>query len=181
LTDRFNNPKQKEIDDFFSQFDKISNDFNKSTPEPLTEQTIVFDNGKLHDAEAAVKADLENREKNSNSKKTRMERLSEDKTKDSHALLSKLRAIGTTASEFVMKGSDFVKEKFLIKNTEEGFETGDGGDGTGIMGTKAKRKKHKKYRLNVKKLVKFIVGMGLVCSLGLGIFTLTVIAQATVI
>ena len=148
--------KQKEIDDFFDRFDKISNEFDKNfhsdqVSEPFDHTTRQGISNPDRDAENEDETGT-TRTLKSKTYKTRMERRSE----------SKLQSFISTYQD---KLTSFKKPA-----------TDTGTDGDASM--KKKKKKKYKYTINKKQFFKFLLGVALVITLVLGGLVASIIITA---
>lgn len=170
MTDKFNNDKEKteEIDDFLSRFDEITNEFNKRSntlpqidelQRPVENTTIVESMHMEH-----TKEKEEEKSANTTESASRLDRFSKSKSKAEVAL--------NTSKEKLSS----VKNKLFTKNIADTndttiHETDNGAN----MAKKKKRSRNKKYRLNKKKMLRFILGIVVVLGI-LGVALLASIA-----
>lgn len=148
LGNDFNKDKEREMSDILTEFDKITEGFTKN------EEEIK---------EAAI-SDFLNSADESGTRRTRTERLHEEKEKKrSNNVFS---GISDKLRNFAA-GADSPEGNDADNTTSDRNENTQNTSGT--MATKTKRtKKKKKYRLNVKKLIRNIVLLGIVFVLLIG-------------
>ena len=155
--------KSNEIDDFFAQFDEIAEGFNKDDTvdsDTLKEEAI---------AEFLNSPDAPKR-------KTRSERLAEEKE-----LRKQRNKFSGIASEITAKGevlfskiSRKAKEEFLVdQDSPEDAEN----SASGVTMTGKKRRK-KKYKFNIKKLIRLFACLFIVMVLIVGAYAAVVIIKA---
>lgn len=160
LTDDYNkDDKQKEIDDFFAQFDKISNEFDRSTESstnpPKSEGSYQFEEGN----QATKQNDIPKDSDIKGVRKTRMERLSESKAQPPFASLG--------------AALDTVKNKFSKENNDDSLNVEEP-----MTKNKKNSKKKKKYKLDRKQFSKFVLGLFIILGLLVGGSVIFVIATA---
>jgi len=151
MTDEFDKEdKQKEIDEFFDRFDRISNVFDKSLNRMEEHSTESNQEKNLKDS-GSQEAPLE-QSSELNMNKTRMERLSESKPQN-------------IFTSFNDKLGSSRKEEPSPSTTSGSI---NGSTHTHNEETMAKHKKTKKYNVNKKQLFKFIslVLLGVMVVLG---------------
>ncbi len=162
MSDDYNREKkQREIDEFFAQFDKISEDFNKSTGSgsAVPDETRIYENAhNAQDDESLTP--LEKR------RKTRLERLEEQQSE------SKLGALKGKLRDSADKAGGFVHSKIMTQNDDDFAESG------APMGKKKGRRKHKKYKLNWKKLLRLAIILCLICVIAVAALTFSIISKA---
>jgi len=154
LTDEFDkNDKQKEIDNFFDKFDKISNEFDKSLNSDRSMNSVNDPNNEGNISQAEKPGSDSERSYNSDSAlrtktyKTRMERLTESKPQNFISAYSdKLHAYKKSPEDSADNGENPMREK--------------------------KKRKNYKYTINKKQFAKFLL-----CAFG----ALAVILAGTVI
>lgn len=165
MSDEFNKDKQREIDEFFAQFDKISDDFNKSTnggnASPDTDLGMENSNQQSTDSPNA-----EPRTPLQKSRKTRLERLEEQQSEN------KIAAVKSKLKDTANKFGDLLRSKFMTKNEDKFTEDGV------VMGKKAKRSKHKKYRINWKKVLRLAVILFAIGVIGVAALTISIVSKA---
>lgn len=152
--------KQKEIDDFFAKFDKISNNFDKSMNK--SDQRV---NASSEDPDFKSVGSIQGTDQSPESKssKTRLERLSEGKPQSRRTTMH--GKPGTSNKE------DFPKDVQV-----DGLQEKEQKPGEEPM-RKQKQKKKKKYTINKKQLFKFILFLGLGVCLVLGGIVISIIVQ----
>jgi penicillin-binding protein 1A len=158
LTDDFDkSDKQKEIDDFFAKFDKLSNDFdkslNKSDQNNRAAEQEPVQNSSVTGEEPKISPDPK-------TGKTRLERLSESRPPS--RLTSFEKSKSSKSDDFPQSASDSTAIDTAQKHSEEHM---------------TKRKKKKKYTVNKKQLLKFILFTGLSIFLILGGIVVSVIVR----
>lgn len=152
MTDQFEkdkNDKQKEIEDFFDKFDKISNDFDRN----LNSGKAVYTDGDT-DGKTDSEQEAEGRSLMPKTYKTRMERLSESKPQN-----------------FISAYQD----KLNTNRRNDGEAGAAVADGANSMRETKKKKRHK-YTINKKQFFKFLLGIFGACALILGAMLVFIIA-----
>lgn len=148
------------IEDFFAQFDEISSKLeNKPEAEPTSEN-----NQQPSEVPPVVDAvtDLQ--------QPSRRERLSSDEKADwKSVLMERLILILAVIKGFFLKIGAYT---VLDRNDSESADAGVN------MPRNTKRKKQKKYRLNWKKLLRFVIGLILLMVIAVGAFTASVIIRS---
>ncbi|MEL7654689.1 MAG: transglycosylase domain-containing protein, partial [Bacillota bacterium] len=161
MTDEFDKTdKQKEIDDFFDKFDKISNDFDRSINKAEKSSKVLGEesNAKNSDnSEESVSRSPEQR-----TSKSRLERLSE--SKPNNLFTSKLGS--SKKDDFAQSASVDQMNGDVQRHREEHMAK-----------HKNKNKKKKKYIVNKKQLFKFIMLTFLAIFLVLGGIVVSVIVR----
>jgi len=152
------------IDNFFAQFDKISNKFETKPLEDSMKSKL--------EGKAAIGSSKPKIETDSVSRIERLKNL--NKSNFFSELVNKLTLLLLIIKSFYIR---FASKVFLEKsdeqtNSETGTETG------AAMGRNSKRKKPGKYRVNKSKLLKFILIIFLVFVLIVSAFTISVILKA---
>ena len=183
MDDDFNKEKQKEIDDFFAEFDRISEDFN-SKASLTTPKGEAEEKGGSSDADkskgsytAAMKA-LEDDEAIAERRKTRMDKLAEKQNKSfaNHARTGLKTAANKVGDAASAAGTYFAKR--FAKDEEDAENT----DAEGLVTRKNARNKKKKYKLNRWKVARFVIsGMLLIilaAGIGGGIYVHSIISAA---
>ena len=173
MSDDFKKNNQSDIDAFFAEFDKISNDFTKNTPTDSTppSPSDTPDDRLIQDAEEWYKTPDVPR----SVRKTRSERLAEEKQKrHSHGFGSAAAKITETTGNTAGKVIDTGKAQFFTE--ENASESTHAGAGTAMKNSKTRSKK--KYSLNKKKFAKFVLAIGGALCLLVGFYTVFVIATA---
>jgi len=157
--EKSNDIKENNIDDFFAQFDEISNKFENKPKETQPNEPGITK--ELDDAN--LDSDLI----------TRIERLKSLNENDFFAkVIDKFIVVLIVVKEFFIKfASRFFLEKSELTNNKE---TGAGTS----MARNSKRKKPKKYKINKGKLAKFMAAIILIFVLIIGAFTVSVVLTA---
>ena len=163
MTDEFDQKdKQKEIDDFLDKFDRISNVFDRSLNR-LEQQTNEL-NKEINQKGPESPEENQDQAVEPKIRKTRMERLSESKPQ-----------------KFSTKFSSSKKDVFSQMNTADGSSSASIQAGIEEPMTKHKRKKKKKYTVNVKQLLKFVSLILLGICLVMGGLVVSVIVKTPAI
>lgn len=171
LTDEFEkNDEQKEMEDFFAKFDKISNDFDKSFNMPNKNQ----DSAKITlEEEFDSKLSEDSKTTNVNPveygvNKTRLERLSESKRQNQifSAVNEKMNSVKKRFNN---------NAKLLQSENVEKMDSNTSDQVDNPMNKKTNNKK-KKYTLNKKQLLKVLIVLFLAFGLILGGFVVSIIA-----
>ncbi|MBR0599513.1 transglycosylase domain-containing protein [Clostridiales bacterium BAD-6] len=162
MTDEFNKGnKQREIDDFFDKFDKISNEFDRSINR--TDKTEDTKSKLNQDTGRTVISNLNDIDEHSPAlpdqpeRKTRLERLSESKPQNLFTKISDKISSQKSSEPTENKGNT------NVKSTLDSVE--------GPM----KKKKKKKYSLNKKQFFKFILFTCLIFIIILGAVVTSII------
>lgn len=153
------NKKENNIDDFFAQFDEISNKFEKK---PIDEHK----NSKSD----SVNGDkpFENADFDSYSRSERNKEIKQD------TIISKV--IDKTIIILAIINDFFINTvgKYFLENREASSDLETGAK----MARNSKRKKQKKYKVNFMKLFKFLIGIFIIFILAIGAFTTSVILNS---
>jgi penicillin-binding protein 1A len=162
LTDELDKTdKQKEIDDFFAKFDKISNDFDKSMNKPDTPERA---SGVKDSLGSNAESQGMDQSAEGGNRKTRLERLSEGKPQSRRSARYENHSV-SSKDEPLQKDVQEDRIRMNVKTSDEE-----------PMRTK-KQKKKKKYTINKKQLFKFIMFVGLGVCLVLGGLVISIIVQ----
>ncbi len=153
--------KQKDIDDFFSKFDKISNNFDKSMNK--SEQKSNFLDKEFNSELSDNTEHDSGSSPETKSSKTRMERLTESKPQSRRSPLSGVR--------------NATKEKDIKTNVEIDDKPDSSKKSDEEPMKKQRKKKKKKYSINVRQLIKFIVFACIAVCLILGGLVISIIVQ----
>ena len=142
--------RQQEIEDFFAQFDKISDDFSKggsdSEDEPITEGSAT--------AEPTIQVEA-----------VRSRRHQGEKSKKSPA-----SGIASGIGNVFAGIGGKLKNRYTTE-----YDVSDVADGEM---TRKKKKKKKKYRLNVKRVILLLLCIGLLACAGVGVYAGIIIKNA---
>lgn len=158
MTDDFDkSDKQKEIDDFFAKFDKLSNDFDKSLNKPDQTSSAAEQESVQNSSVTAEEPKISPDQKTG---RTRLERLSDSKPPSRLTSFEKSRS--SKNDDFSQSVSDGTPIDTAQKHSEEHM---------------TKRKKKKKYTVNKKQLLKFILFTGLSIFLILGGIVVSIIIK----
>lgn len=159
MTDSFDKgDKQKEIEDFFDKFDKISSDFDRSLNKPESPGGVSDE-----DSSPAASGNPDGTSEDSpelKTNKTRLERLSESKPQNLFTSLND-------------KLGSFRKDD-SAQSTSSGITDNSRKQDEDSM---TKHKKKKKYIVNKKQLVKFILSTALIICLILGGIVISIIMK----
>ncbi|MEG2199019.1 MAG: transglycosylase domain-containing protein, partial [Anaerovorax sp.] len=171
MTDKYDNDqdKQTEIDDFLSRFDEITNEFDKRTNRlpsidsmdvsvekvPIPED-LPFENIPVKETSPTAERPEVPKTPPASSKANRRDRFSKSKSKAELALSAGKDKLSS------------MKDKIFDTKDPCTEETNGGG---AIMGTKKKRSRNKKYRLNKKQFLKFVLGFFIILGI-IGVVTL---------
>lgn len=148
------------IEEFFAQFDEISSKLeNKAETEPSEE------NMKPPEEESSVPPSAPEKQQ-----PTRRERLGNDESTDWKSVLMErvILILAGIKGLFLKIGAHTVLDRTDSESTDSGAN----------MPRNTKRKKQKKYRLNWKKLIRFIIGLILLMVIAVGVFTASVIIRS---
>ncbi|HYE68108.1 MAG TPA: transglycosylase domain-containing protein, partial [Anaerovoracaceae bacterium] len=165
MTDEFDKAdKQKEIDDFFDKFDRISNVFDKSINR--MEQHHNESDNDLNPTSSGNPEVIPDQSSDLKANKTRLERLSE----------SKPQSIFTSKLGTSKKGE-------VSQSAAGGSDNGSNNDSPKVNGEEpmTTHKKKKKYIINKKQLLKFIALAFLGVCLVLGGIIISIIVKAPAI
>ena len=165
--------KRHDIDDFFAQFDEIAEGLNKE--EPSAEE----ENGGNHTSEEKATADLL-KESDAPKRKTRSERLAEEKEqrKNKNKLAGLAANAAAKAENIFSRISKKAKEEFFIDDEGKPASETELSDRKQTMAGTSKKRKKKKYKLNVKKLIRFCLCIFLALTLIIGAYAAIIIIKA---
>lgn len=165
LTDGFKKDekqKQDEIDDFFAQFDKISNEFDNRNAEASTHTAPASNVSPNDDLLQGVNEKQSTTDSSENEiRKTRMEKRSESKPQASFAVIG--TAIDSIKNIFAKKEDSDTKDSSEVSMTTKQDNT---------------KKKKKKYTLDKKQFSKFILAVFLTMGLLLAGLVVSIIVTA---
>ena len=176
LSDDSRQDKDREIDDFFAQFDEIAEGFNKEeSSDGLSAENNTSDHGISDEEKDAAIAEFLDSE--TAPRKTRSERLAEERAqrKSRSHFSSAASRLTEGAGSLLSKISNKAKEEFLLDDTgsEEAMPLSEEQNMTGT-----KKRKKKKYKLNVPKLIRFCVCVFLALTLFIGAYAAIIIIRA---
>jgi len=157
LSDDFNKNKQQEIDDFLNQFNEITEGLNIKSDDKKEEAISEF----LTESEDQPQ------------RMTRSERLKDEKQKKRDS--NKLSAVGAGISGKIKSAASGLKNKSVENTTEDGNTEGSPSEAKSDMG--GTRRKKKKYKLNIKKIIRNLFILGIVFCLIIGAWVASIIMK----
>ncbi|MBQ9972660.1 MAG: transglycosylase domain-containing protein, partial [Firmicutes bacterium] len=157
MSDDFNKNKQQEIDDFLNQFNEITEGLNIKSDDKKEEAISEF----LTESEDQPQ------------RMTRSERLKDEKQKKRDS--NKLSAVGAGISGKIKSAASGLKDKSVERNTNDGNMEGSPSEAKSDMS--GKRRKKKKYKLNIKKIIRNLFILGIVFCLIIGAWVASIIMK----
>ena len=189
MSDNINKDRENEIDDFFAQFDKISDSLSKNEDtQPINADTntaeVPHSNDFIHENEKENITGLQQR------RQTRSERLAAEKKikKEKNGFTSFLSDVYAKCEVLFFMLVNKAKKEFIIHDDDSELEdelhkngtieaTKSSNDSGSVMG-KTKKRKKKKYKINVKKLVRFLLCIFLAICILISIYAAVIIIRA---